>query len=147
MYDQYTMNPIPKKRIAPKRRSRNTSFETKEGIARRATARINPSNVVMSAQNLKLNNKELAQDLEFYNPTLKSILKVEELFLENGEFDSRTQLIRALGGSMKIQVLDVILKYLQSQGKVIDNDDGSWTWIFSKYNKKMRASWDKAVPL
>ena len=101
----------------------------------------------MPTPNHKLDNKELAQDLKIHNPTLKSILKVEKLFLENGEFDSRTQLIRALGGSMKIQVLDVILKYLQSLGMVIDNDDGSWTWIFSKDNKKMRASWDKAVPL
>ena len=48
---------------------------------------------------------------------------------------------------MKIQVLNVILKYLKSLGKVLDNEDGSWTWIFAKDNKKIRESWEKAVDL
>ena len=90
---------------------------------------------------------DIKKELNQYNPTLKSILKVEELFQKNGEFDSRSQLLRELGGSMKIQVLDVILKYLKSLGKVLDNEDGSWTWIFVKDNKKLKQSWEKAIEL
>lgn len=90
---------------------------------------------------------DIKKDLEEYNPTLKSILKVEELFQKNGEFDSRSQLLRELGGSMKMPVLNVILKYMKSLGKVLDNEDGSWTWIFAKDNKKLKQSWDKAVEL
>ncbi|MCH7967060.1 MAG: hypothetical protein IIB02_06560 [Thaumarchaeota archaeon] len=87
------------------------------------------------------------KDLDDYNPTLKSVLKVEELFQKQGEFDSKSQLSRALGGSMKMPVLTVILKYLKSLGKVLDNEDGSWTWIYAKDNKKLRKSWNKAVDL
>ena len=89
----------------------------------------------------------IKKDLEEYNPTLKSVLKVEEMFEKYGEFNSRSQLLRKLGGSMKIQVLDVILKYLKSLGKVLDNGDGSWTWIFAPDNKKLKKSWDDAVKL
>jgi len=95
----------------------------------------------------RINNIEIVKDLEDYNPTLKSVLKVEDLFQKQGEFNSRTQLMREMGGSMKIQVLDVILKYLKSLGKVLDNEDGSWTWIFSKNNEKLRNSWEKAEKL
>jgi hypothetical protein len=87
------------------------------------------------------------KDLEEYNPTLKSILKVEKLFQKHREFDSRSQLLRELNGSMKMQVLNVILKYLKSLGMVIDNNDGSWTWIFAKDNKKLKHSWNTAVRL
>lgn len=87
------------------------------------------------------------KDLDDYNPTLKSVLKVEDLFQKQGEFDSKSQLSRALGGSMKMPVLNVILKYLKSLGKVLDNDDGSWTWIYAKDNKKLRESWNNAVDL
>lgn len=90
---------------------------------------------------------DIKKDLEEYNPTLKSVLKVEELFQKYGEFNSRSQLLRKLGGSMKMQVLNVILKYLKSLGKVLDNEDGSWTWIFARDNKKLKESWDKAVDL
>lgn len=87
------------------------------------------------------------KDLDDYNPTLKSVLKVEELFQKQGEFNSKSQLSRALGGSMKMPILNVILKYLKSLGKVLDNDDGSWTWIYAKDNKKLRESWNNAVDL
>lgn len=90
---------------------------------------------------------DFKKDLDDYNPTLKSILKVEDLFQKQGEFDSKSQLFRALGGSMKMPVLNVILKYLKSLGKVLDDADGSWTWIYAKDNKKLRKSWNNAVEL
>ena len=73
----------------------------------------------------------LKKDLEQYNPTLKSVLKVERLFKDNIEFDSKNQLLRKLDGSMKAPVLNVILRYLKGLGKIIDNEDGSWTWIYA----------------
>lgn len=89
----------------------------------------------------------LKKDLELYNPTLKSVLKVEELFEKNIEFNSKSQLLRKLDGSMKAPVLNVILRYLRGIGKVIDNEDGSWTWIYAARNKKLKMSFDKAVKL
>jgi hypothetical protein len=89
----------------------------------------------------------LKKDLELYNPTLKSVLKVEELFEKNIEFSSKSQLLRKLDGSMKAPVLNVILRYLRGIGKVIDNEDGSWTWIYAAGNKKLNASYNKAVKL
>ena len=89
----------------------------------------------------------LKKDLEKYNPTLKTVLKVEELFKENIEFGSKNQLLRKLDGSMKAPVLNVILKYLKGIGKVIDNEDGSWTWIYAADNKKLKKSYGQATKL
>ncbi len=91
------------------------------------------------------NELALEKDLEKYNPTIKSVLRVEELFKNSIEFDSKNQILRELEGSMKAPVLNVILKYLKSLGKVIDNKDGSWTWIYA--NAKLKKSYKKAVKL
>ncbi len=124
--------------------SRNKStFRSKSGLRSGKIAQITGS----SFPETRINSTEWMQSLESYNPTLKSILKVEDIFQKQGEFDSRSQLIRELGGSMKIQVLDVILKYLKSLGKVLDNNDGSWTWIFVKHNETLKKSWEKADQL
>ena len=93
------------------------------------------------------NELALEDDLEKYNPTIKSVLRVEELFKNNIEFDSKNQILRELEGSMKAPVLNVILKYLKSIGKVIDNEDGSWTWIYADNNAKLNKSYKKAVKL
>ena len=79
--------------------------------------------------------------------TLKTVLKVEGLFKENIEFGSKNQLLRKLAGSMKAPVLNVILKYLKGIGKVIDNEDGSWTWIYAADNKKLKKSYGQAAKL
>jgi hypothetical protein len=134
-----------KKTSGIRRKSSRRNFEIRKDV-RHANVKVTKSGS-NSIPNFKINSIGLGKNLESYNPTLKSILKVEELFLEIGEFDSRTQLIRELGGSMKIQVLDVILKYLKSLGMVLDNPDGSWTWIFAKNNEKLKESWKKATQL
>jgi hypothetical protein len=87
------------------------------------------------------------KDLEQNNPTLRSILKVESLFKENMEFDSKSQLLRKLEGSMKPPVLNIILKYLKGLGKIIDNEDGSWTWIFAADNQTLKKSYRDAIEL
>lgn len=90
---------------------------------------------------------DLEKDLEQYNPTIKSVLKVEKLFKNNIEFDSKNQILRELEGSMKAPVLNVILKYLKGLGKVLDNEDGSWTWIYAADNAKLKNSYKEAVKL
>ncbi len=90
---------------------------------------------------------EFEEELEKYNPTLKSVLKVEELFKKNIEFASKNQILRKLDGSMKAPVLNVILKYLSSIDKVIENSDKSWTWIYAADNKKLQKSYSRAIRL
>lgn len=107
-------------------------------------SRYNLKNIKTRALDL---NAVLERDLEKYNPTLKSILKVERLFRENIEFDSKNHLLRKLDGSMKAPVLNVILKYLKELGKLVENKDGSWTWIYASNNKKLKKSYKESVKL
>lgn len=81
------------------------------------------------------------------NPTLLSIMKVEKLFKENIEFDSRSQLLRKLDGSMKATSLNTILAHLVDENKILVNDDHSLTWIDITGNKKMQKLAASAVPL
>jgi hypothetical protein len=48
---------------------------------------------------------------------------------------------------MKAPVLNVILKYLSSIDKVIENSDKSWTWIYAVENKKLQKSYSRAIKL
>ena len=82
---------------------------------------------------------------EKYNTTLNSILKVENLFKEHIEFNSRSHLLRELNGSMKAPILNTIIARLVSENKVVINDDHSLTWIDAKGNEKLNAQFDKAA--
>jgi len=81
------------------------------------------------------------------NPKLLSIMKVENIFKENIEFDSRSQLLRELKGSMKATVLNTIIARLVSENKLVVNDDHSLTWIDTEENATLNKVFDKAVPL
>ena len=89
----------------------------------------------------------LTKLVDRFNPTLKSILKVEDLFREEIEFDSKSQLLRKMNGSMKASVLNVILARLVMDNKITINKDNSLTWIYVEDNKKLKKSWGKAKPL
>lgn len=80
-----------------------------------------------------------------YNPTLKNILKVERLFVEHGEFESKAQLAKKLDVTMRPPVLNVILKYLEQSNKILIDSDGSMVWIYA--SPKAKKSWDKAIRL
>lgn len=95
----------------------------------------------------KIQTVEFEEELEKYNPTLKSVLRIENLFKENIEFASKNQILRKLDGSMKAPVLNVILKYLASIDKIIENSDKSWTWIYVGDNEKLKKSFSRAVRL
>jgi len=83
--------------------------------------------------------------LEKYNPTLKNILKVEQIMAMYKEFDTKKQLVEKLDVTMRPPVLNVILKYLEKSNKILLNSDGSITWIYA--SPKAIKSWEKAVKL
>ena len=81
------------------------------------------------------------------NPRLLSIIKVENLFKEHGEFNSRSHLSRMLNGSMKGPVINTIIARLVNENKVAVNEDHSLTWIDIEGNEILNKEFDKAVPL
>jgi hypothetical protein len=90
----------------------------------------------------------LVQSLaEKNNSTILSIIKVESFFKEHIEFDSRSQLLRELKGSMKATALNTIIARLVSENKLVVNDDRSLTWIDTAGNEKLNKVFEKAVPL
>ncbi len=80
--------------------------------------------------------------LQKYNPTLRNILKVEQIMTKHKEFDSKNKLSKKLDVSMRPPVLNIILKYLEKSNKILLNHDGSITWIY--INAKTIESWKKA---
>ena len=76
-----------------------------------------------------------------------NIEKVEKLFKKTIEFESKSQLLRTLGGSMSMYSLNKIIAQLAKENKIIVNDDRSLTWIDITGNKKMIKLWKSAVPL
>ena len=87
---------------------------------------------------LKLANKN--------NPRLLSQMHVEDLFKKHIEFDSRTQLLRALKGSMKAGTLNTILARFVQQERLVINEDHSLTWIDTTGNDMLNRAFDEAVP-
>ncbi len=81
------------------------------------------------------------------NTTLNSILKVEDLFKEHIEFNSRSHLLRELKGSMKAPILNTIIAHLVCENKIVINDDHSLTWIDTEGNKKLNAQFSKAASI
>ena len=77
----------------------------------------------------------------------RDIQKVEKLFKEKIEFDSKTSLRYELNSNMKISVLAEILNKLITENKVIEDGDGSLTWVFAENNEKLKQSWAKGIPI
>jgi hypothetical protein len=76
-----------------------------------------------------------------------SIIKVEDLFRVNIEFDSRSQLLRKLEGSMKASVLNTIIASLVCENKLVVNDDHSLTWIDTQGNEKLNKHFAAAASI
>lgn len=81
-----------------------------------------------------------------FNADQEDTSRIERLFQEHIEFDSRDELVRKLGGA-KSSVLNVILIKLIVENKVMINDDGTLTWIYAADNAKLRESCEKATVL
>jgi len=93
----------------------------------------------------ELKSKDVLQDIQKYNPTLKNILKVERLLAEYKEFDSKADLAKKLDVTMRPPVLNVILRYLEKSNKILLDKDGSIVWIYASPTAKKR--WDAATKL
>lgn len=87
----------------------------------------------------------LSQNILKYNPTLRNILKIEQLLIQYKEFDSKAQLTKKLDVTMRPPVLNVILRYLEQSNKVLLDEDGSIIWIHASPTAKK--SWERAKPL
>lgn len=77
------------------------------------------------------------------NPRLLSQIRVEDLFKKHIEFDSRSQLLRALKGSMKADTLNTIIARFVQQDKLVINEDHSLTWIDTRGNDKLNQMFDE----
>ncbi|MFI5417013.1 MAG: hypothetical protein ACHQW9_03050 [Nitrososphaerales archaeon] len=88
---------------------------------------------------------DIFYNIQKYNPTLKNILKVEQLFIKHKEFDSKVQLAKKLDVTMRPPVLNVILKYLERSNKILIDSDGSLVWIYA--SPKAKSIWEKAARL
>jgi len=75
-----------------------------------------------------------------------NIEKVEKLFKKTIEFNSKSQLLRKLDGSISRYELDKIIAQLVKENKILVHDDHALTWIDIRGNKKMIKLWKSAVP-
>ncbi len=112
--------------------------------------RMNPKttfvkNHVLDSKRKKGFENDIFQNISKYNPTLKNILKVEQLMTEYKEFDSKAQLTKKLDVTMRPPVLNVILKYLERSNKILLDEDGSIIWIHA--SPAAKNSWEKTVSL
>jgi len=96
-------------------------------------------------EHVKFVKKIMKAELKKYNPTLKNILKIEQIMAEYKEFDTKKQLVEKLDVSMRPPVLNVILKYLEKSNKILLNEDRSITWIYA--SPKAVKNWEKAIKL
>jgi len=79
------------------------------------------------------------------NPRLLSQMRVEDLLRKHTEFDSRSQLLRALKGSMKADTLNTIIARFVQQDRLVINEDHSLTWIDTAGNRKLNKMFDEAA--
>ena len=86
---------------------------------------------------------EIFQSIQKYNPTLKNILKIEQLISQYKEFDSKAKLVKKLDVSMRPPVLNVILHYLEISNKILIDKDGSIIWIHASQTAKK--SWERGT--
>lgn len=79
------------------------------------------------------------QNLEIIHyPNLKTVLMVEETLKKSNELMSREQLKSKLKTKIMHQTLNIILKYLEDSGKIIDGRKGI-LWIYNPSPKLDRA--------
>ena len=79
------------------------------------------------------------QEQMLHYPRLDTVLMVEEVLKEKGEFRSKRSLWLALPKKMMYQTFMVILSYLEDSGKIVIKDSKVvWIWnpgLAAKYRK------------
>lgn len=81
----------------------------------------------------------MQKQIVLHYPRLDTVLMVEELLKERGEFKSKRSLWLALPKKMMYQTFVLILQYLEDSGKiVIKNGEIIWIWnptLVKKYKE------------
>lgn len=103
-----------------------------------------PRSVIVSRSNQR-SGDEIFESTQKYNPTLKNILRIEQVLAKYKEFDSKAELTRKLDITMRPPVLNIILRYLEKSNKILVDKNGSIIWIYA--SPKAKKSWEKAVRL
>lgn len=67
-------------------------------------------------------------------PTLKTVLAVENILKKEKQLITREGIKNKLNNKIMHQTLNVILKYLEDSGKIMDGRKGI-IWIFNKSSK------------
>ena len=79
------------------------------------------------------------QNLEvIHYPNLKTVLMVEEVLKKANDLMSREELKKKLPNKVMHQTLNVILKYLEDSGKILDGRKGI-LWIYNPSSKLDKA--------
>ena len=79
------------------------------------------------------------QNLEIIHyPNLKTVLMVEEILKKSNNLISREELKKKLPTKIMHQTLNVILKYLENSGKILDGRKGI-LWIYNPSPKLDKA--------
>ena len=84
---------------------------------------------------MDIKNKKV--DIIHY-PTLKTVLSVEEILKDSNQLISREEIKSKLDTKIMHQTLNVILKYLEYSGKIIDGRKGI-LWIYNPSPKLDKA--------
>ena len=71
-------------------------------------------------------------------PSLKTVLMVEEILKKANTLITREELKRRLPTKIMHQTLNVVLKYLEDSGKIIDGRKGI-LWIYNESPKMKKA--------
>ena len=73
-----------------------------------------------------------------HSPTLNTVLMVEEILKNANNLMNREQLKKKLPTKIMHQTLNVILKYLEDSGKILDGRKGI-CWIYNDSPKMKKA--------
>jgi hypothetical protein len=88
---------------------------------------------------VQLSKKQTSKDI-LYNPTLSSVLMVEETIQKHSQECGKYQLWKKLPKSMMYQTYLVILDYLITSGKIIIDKDRCLIWTYNPQRIKKAIS-------
>lgn len=92
------------------------------------------------------NSMKMTQETKLHSPNLDTVLMVEKLISQKGEFATKHQLWRALPRQVQYPTFNRILKYLEDSNKIMVDKDGSVMWVFMD-NPKLEKLYKDSVRL
>lgn len=78
-------------------------------------------------------------------PNLKTVLEVERIIKNHEDYPTRTQIKQALSKKIMHQTLNVILRYLEEQGKIIE-DKRRFIWIYATPEEMAKIKFESFDP-